>query len=331
MYLGIDVGSVSTNLALINKDGKVMETIYLLTEGDPVNAVRKGLQVLKLRLPSNAEIKGVGATGSARNIIGVFVNAVIVKNEIIAHAIGSLNSIPDLQTVIEIGGQDSKIIIVREGIPVDFSMNTICAAGTGSFLDHQASRLGIPIEKFGEYAQNSNKGVKIAGRCTVFAESDMIHKQQLGHSKEDIINGLCEAIVRNFLNNVARGKDLLTPIVFQGGVASNIGVVRAFERDLKTELIVPEHHNVMGAIGIALLTKEQMEKEGIYAKFDFELAKIKINVCSFECKDCPNKCEVVEILREGTIIDRTGDRCGKWAVSENNHNNVLEVSGNRRN
>ena len=132
------------------------------------------------------------------------VNAEVVKNEITAHAAAASAVAPDVKTIIEIGGQDSKIIFLQEGVPCDFAMNTVCAAGTGSFCDRQAARLGIPIAEFGSYALRSDSPVRIAGRCAVFAESDMIHKQQTGHSVEDIIAGLCEALVRNYLNNLAR-------------------------------------------------------------------------------------------------------------------------------
>jgi len=128
----------------------------------------------------------------------------LVKNEITAHAVAAIQTEKDVKTVLEIGGQDSKIIIIRDGVVTDFAMNTVCAAGTGSFLDRQAERLGIPIEEFGDHALQASVPVRIAGRCAVFAESDMIHKQQLGYNTCDIIAGLCDALVRNYLSNVAK-------------------------------------------------------------------------------------------------------------------------------
>lgn len=312
MYLGIDVGSVSTNFAVIDKDKRVIDSLYIYTVGDPVLAVKRGLRTIQQRLENPAKIEGVGTTGSARYLIGILVNADIVKNEIIAHALGTLNFIPDVKTVIEIGGQDSKIIIIRDGIPIDFSMNTVCAAGTGSFLDHQARRLGIPIEEFGKYALRARTKVNIAGRCTVFAESDMVHKQQLGFSKEDIINGLCEAIVRNYLNNVGKGKEILPPVTFQGGVAANKGVVKALQKELGLEIIVPEYYNVMGAIGAAILAMEETKQTEHKTDFDFNVANIDFVTRSFECDGCPNHCEIIEVLRAGEVVDRFGSRCGKW-------------------
>jgi predicted CoA-substrate-specific enzyme activase len=311
-YLGIDVGSISTKGVVFAEDGQVIASAYHRTQGQPVQAIKGLLKELK-KQASSVKIIGTGSTGSARRLAGVMIGADVVKNEIIAHALASSYYHPDVRTIIEIGGQDSKIIILRDGIPIDFAMNTVCAAGTGSFLEHQATRLGIPIEEFGHYALKAKSGVTIAGRCTVFAESDMVHKAQLGVSTEDIIRGLCDAIVRNYLNTVAKGKEILPLILFQGGVAANIGVKSAFERALEQEVIIPKHFLVMGAIGAAILAKEYIS-EGKQTKFaGFETADIKFITKAFECKDCPNACEVIETFREDEIIDRYGDRCGKWS------------------
>jgi len=313
-FLGIDVGSISTKGVILSKDYKVIANAYHRTKGRPVEAIKGLLKELQNQ-SNNTKILGAGTTGSARRLAGVMLGADIVKNEIIAHAIASSYFHPDVRTIIEIGGQDSKIIILRDGIPVDFAMNTICAAGTGSFLEHQATRLGIPIEEFGKYALNAKFGVTIAGRCTVFAESDMVHKAQLGISTEDIIRGLCDAIVRNYLNTVAKGKEIHPLILFQGGVAANTGVKSAFERTLEQEVVIPEHFLVMGAIGAAILAQEYIE-DGKTTKFaGFQTADVKFITRAFECKDCPNCCEVIETFREEKIIDRYGDRCGKWSES----------------
>ncbi len=312
-FIGIDVGSISTKGVIIDRDYRVRASRYLRTEGNPINSIRRLLWELGSQVNSSVRILGAGTTGSARRLAGVIVQADIIKNEIIAHAVAAGYFYPDAQTVIEIGGQDSKIIILRNGIPVDFAMNTVCAAGTGSFLDHQATRLGIPIEEFGLRALKAKNRVSIAGRCTVFAESDMIHKAQLGVPTDDIIAGLCDAIVRNYLNTVAKGKEIRPRILFQGGVAANVGVRQAFERALSEEIIVPENFLVMGAIGAAILASEETEgKESRFA--GFSVANISFESRVFECSGCPNRCEVIETLREGEVIDRYGDRCGKWAM-----------------
>ena len=241
--MGIDVGSVSTNLVVIDQDEKIVEKLYLRTGGQPIKALRKGMKSLIESLGESIDVQGVGTTGSGRQLASVIVGADVVKNEITSHAVAAQKCVPGVKTILEIGGQDSKIMVLKSGVIYDFAMNTVCAAGTGSFLDRQASRLDIPIEQFGEYALKSKTVVRIAGRCAVFAESDMIHKQQTGHSVEDIINGLCEALVRNYLNNLAKGKDIEEPVVFQGGVAANVGIVAAFERALGKKVIIPEYQD----------------------------------------------------------------------------------------
>lgn len=313
-YLGVDVGSVSTNLVIIDEADEVVASIYRRTQGQPIRAVQEGLQELAAQLEDPVEIMGAGTTGSARYLSGVMVGADVIKNEITAHATAAIHVVPDVQTVLEIGGQDSKIILLRDKVVVDFAMNTVCAAGTGSFLDHQSARLGIPIEQFGSLALKAENGAQIAGRCSVFAESDMVHKQQMGYRLEDIVYGLCEALVRNYLNNLAKGKEIVPPIVFQGGVAANEGMKRAFEGTLKTEVIVPSYFNVMGAIGAALLAKEKA-RSGYETNFKgFQITEIQYETSSFFCKGCSNNCEVVKIQVEGETLARWGGRCGKWEV-----------------
>jgi predicted CoA-substrate-specific enzyme activase len=311
-YLGVDVGSVSTDLVLLDVDMKVVEKLYLRTKGRPIKAIQEGFRILKSKYGST-EIKAVGTTGSGRQIASTLIGADAVKNEITAHAVAALEIDKDVRTIIEIGGQDSKIITLKNGVVTDFAMNTVCAAGTGSFLDRQAERLDIPIEEFGDYALKSNTQVRIAGRCAVFAESDMIHKQQLGYNEADIIRGLCEALVRNYLNNVGKGKEIVPKVFFQGGVAANKGMKVAFENALGFEIFVPEHYNMMGAIGAAIIAKEAVEKVGKTKFRGFEFADSSFVSSSFECEGCSNRCEVVKINENDSTIGCFGDRCGKWS------------------
>lgn len=316
LYLGIDVGSVSINIVALNQQGEVVENLYLRTQGQPIQKIQRGLGLLKERLSNNIEVIGVGTTGSGRNLANIIVGADSVKNEITAHAVATSKLVPGVKTVLEIGGQDSKIILLRQGIVSDFAMNTVCAAGTGSFLDQQAARLGIPIEEFGNLALKSNSTVRIAGRCSVFAESDMIHKQQMGHRLEDIVRGLCEALVRNYLNNVGKGKEILAPVVFQGGVAANAGIRDAFQRILGLEIQIPKYYNVMGAVGAALLAAKEVEKTGRSRFRGLDLIEDNYQAGSFECKGCANMCEVIKITKEKQIIACWGDKCGKWSESD---------------
>ena len=317
IYIGIDTGSVSTNVIALDENCEVIFEEYIRPTGQPINSVKEGMTLLKNFLKDkNAEVCGVGVTGSGRQMIGLMVGADCIKNEITAHAAATIHYHSDVSTIFEIGGQDSKIIIVRDGVVTDFSMNTVCAAGTGSFLDHQAERLGVDITNFGDLALSAQNEVRIAGRCTVFAESDMIAKQQYGYSKADIIKGLCDALVRNYLNNLGRGKVLEPPFVFQGGVAANKGIVAAFEEQVGSKIIIPKHFNVMGAIGMALMAKNQTEQSGKKSNFKgFEFIDLEFTPKSFECSGCSNACEVIKVMVDGKVAAMWGDKCGKWSSS----------------
>jgi predicted CoA-substrate-specific enzyme activase len=310
-YLGVDVGSVSTDFVVLDNNLEVVDKYYLKTKGKPIKAIQEGFKLLKNKY-KDSDICAAGTTGSGRHICSALIGGDSVKNEITAHAVAALQVHKEVRTIIEIGGQDSKIIILNNGIVTDFAMNTVCAAGTGSFLDRQAERLDIAIEDFGKYALLAKASVRIAGRCAVFAESDMIHKQQLGYNEGDIIRGLCEALVRNYLNNVAKGKEIKQKVLFQGGVAANEGMKAAFEEALDFEIIVPQHYNMMGAIGAAMIAKGTVEKLGKTNFKGFKIADSKFTSDSFECGGCPNCCEVAEIKENDVKVGCFGDRCGKW-------------------
>jgi len=310
-YLGVDVGSISAKGVIIDREHNVLAECYLRTLGRPIDAIKKVLDNIKSNSSRPFRISGVGTTGSARRLAGVMLNADVVKNEIIAHAIAACHFYDDVNTIIEIGGQDSKLIIIRDSIPVDFAMNTVCAAGTGSFLDHQAIRLGLPIEEFGRLALAAKNRVHIASRCTVFAESDMIHKTQLGIGRNDIIAGLCDAIVRNYFSVLAKGKEVKPRILFQGGVAANQGVRLAFENALGLSVEIPQHFLTMGAIGSAMMASLRENGESKFLGFEKSIEQ-QFESRGFECHDCPNQCEIVEMIRNRVVIARYGSRCGKW-------------------
>ncbi len=313
IYLGIDVGSVTTKLAALDENDNLIAHLYLPTGGRPVAMVQEGLRQMREMLPVEASIRGVATTGSARYLAGAIVSTDMVKNEITCQAVAALQSVPGVRTVIEIGGQDSKIIIIRDGVVTDFGMNTVCAAGTGSFLDHQASRLNMSVEELSRRALLADAPVTITGRCTVFAESDMIHKQQTGYKAENIIYGLCRALVRNYFGDVAAGKDIRSPVVFQGGVAFNEGIVRALEEELGISIIVPPHHEVMGAVGAALLVHEQMAETKQDSRFQgFGVADIEYRTSSFECRECPTSCEISRISVDDRVVACWGGQCDIW-------------------
>lgn len=307
-YLGIDIGSISTKGVIVDSKNNILVSDYIWTEGNPIDAVKKLVFTLKEKLPKNYVVKGIGTTGSARKLIGLLLDANIVKNEITAHAIGTLTFYPDVRTILEIGGQDSKIILLDNGIITDYAMNTLCAAGTGAFLSSQAKRLGVAIEDFGEMALQSDNPVKIAARCTVFAESDLIHKAQVGYRKEDIIAGLSKSIVLNYLNNVGKGKKIKEPIVFQGGVSKNKGVLKYFKEVLNADITVDPNSHLMGAIGIAILAR----KNEIGKTYDLNIKNINFKTKGFECDKCSNNCEILRIYRDKELLDSWGSKCGRY-------------------
>lgn len=309
-YLGIDVGSITTKMVVMDAGEEILSKVYLRNSGRPIEAIQQGMRNILAHLGKGISIEGVATTGSARHLAAYLVGADLVKNEITAHSIAVIDLLPETKTIVEIGGQDSKVIVLRNGVVADFAMNTVCAAGTGSFLDQQAARLGISIEEFGNLALRANHSVRIAGRCTVFAETDMIHKQQMGHTVEDIVAGLCDSLVKNYLNNVCRGKEILTPIVFQGGVAANRGIQIAFERELKTSLIIPEHFDVMGAIGVAKLVKKAKPPQTQFRGFD--LPQKSCSTRGFECSECGNQCEVVQLIVDHRVVACWGDLCERF-------------------
>ncbi|MCL2087847.1 MAG: acyl-CoA dehydratase activase [Oscillospiraceae bacterium] len=303
-YLGVDVGSISTKGVIIDDDSGIIAEHYIWTEGNPIRAVKDTISELH-RQAGNVAIRTVGTTGSARKLIGSMLDADAVKNEITAHAIGTLSVFPQARTIFEIGGQDSKIIIIDNGIVVDYAMNTLCAAGTGSFLTSQAKRLGHDVSEFGEIAASSANPAKIAARCTVFAESDLVHKAQTGHKKEDIIAGLCMAVVTNYLNNVGKGKPIKAPIVFQGGVSKNSGVIKAFEDATGESILVDQNSHLMGALGAAILSRKSSRNKD----FDFNIIDTEFETRGAECTNCANNCELVCFYKDGKFADLWGNRC----------------------
>jgi predicted CoA-substrate-specific enzyme activase len=313
-YLGIDVGSITTKVVVLGQGNQLLAKSYIRNSGRPIEAIQQGMEDILTQLGGTVPIHGVATTGSARHLAAYLVGADLIKNEITAHAIAVIDLLPEAKTIIEIGGQDSKVIVLRNGVVVDFAMNTVCAAGTGSFLDQQAARLGISIEAFGDLALKAAHPVRIAGRCTVFAETDMIHKQQIGHSVEDIVAGLCDSLVKNYLNNVCRGKELLAPIVFQGGVAANRGIQKALERELEVSLVIPKDFDVMGAMGAAKLVKKAQPPKTQFRGFD--LSQKSCSTRGFECGECGNQCEVIELLVDRQVTACWGDLCERYRHSE---------------
>ncbi len=314
-YLGIDVGSVSTNLVVLTGAGEVMHEIYVRTDGRPIEVVRAGLQTIVRALGDRIRIRGVGATGSGRELIGELVGADTVNDEITAHKTGAMHVSRTLvgeavDTIFEIGGQDAKFIAIENGVVVDFAMNEACAAGTGSFLEEQAERLGISIkEEFSRLAFQSRQPIHLGERCTVFMEQDVNAWQQRGASREDLVAGLAYSVALNYLNRVVRGRRIGNVIYFQGGTAYNDAVAAAFAGILGKRIVVPPHNGVVGAIGMALMAREKVAGTGRPTQFrGFDLDSVHYTLREFVCKACSNLCDMQEFTVEGAKT-YWGDKC----------------------
>jgi len=317
VYLGIDIGSVSTNLALIDAECNVLKEIYLPTDARPIEAVSRGLREIERDLGHKIQVCGVGTTGSGRELIGELVGADTINDEITAHKTGATfvdRNILDLgvDTIFEIGGQDSKYISLEQGIVVDFAMNDACAAGTGSFLEERARELGVQIkDEFARVALSSQQPIRLGERCTVFMERDVNSYLQRGAQLEKIVSGLAYSVATNYINRVVRGRKIGEVIFFQGGTAYNDAVAAAFASILGKRIIVPPFNGVMGAVGVALLAREKMIKTKDVSKFrGFDLDKIDYKIREFTCKGCTNYCQIQEFTVDG---ERTywGDKCSE--------------------
>jgi len=316
-YLGVDIGSISTNLVVMDEARQVLGKCYLMTAGKPLEAVRAGMQELSEKLADKIEIKGVCTTGSGRYLVGDYLGADLIKNEITAQARAAMEIDPQVDTILEIGGQDSKYICVDNGMIADFEMNKVCAAGTGSFLEEQAEKLGIDIKgEFSDLALASERPCPLGERCTVFMESSLVAQKLKGHKKEDLTAGLAYSIAENYLNRVVANKKIGKRIFFQGGVAFNKSVMSAFEQILKKTITVPEHHEVTGAIGCALMAREYVKNHDIkISRFKgWDLSKRAYRLSSFECKACANACEVNKVEIDGESPLFYGGRCEKYEL-----------------
>jgi predicted CoA-substrate-specific enzyme activase len=314
-YLGVDVGSVSTNLVVLDENGEMVKEIYVKTDGRPVEVVNKGLADIWNEMGERLDILGVATTGSGRELIGELIGADTVNDEITAHKTGAtfigrklIDRVPD--TIFEIGGQDSKFISLQDGVVVDFAMNEACAAGTGSFLEEQAEKLGISIiGEFAELALSSEAPVRLGERCTVFMERDVNSYLQRGAHKTALVAGLAYSIAYNYLNRLVGQRHIGDTIYFQGGTAYNDSVAAAFSMILGKDIIVPPYNGVVGAIGAALLAREKMAATAAPSRFrGWDLEKVDYTVREFTCKGCTNECDI----RQFTIGDEKtywGDKC----------------------
>jgi predicted CoA-substrate-specific enzyme activase len=318
VYLGIDVGSLSTNVVLIDEHNNVIARRYLPTASKPLDAIRRGLAEIYEEVGDRVEVKAAGTTGSGRYLTGDFIGADTIQNEITAQATAAIAYDPTVDTIFEIGGQDSKYIRIENGVVVDFEMNKVCAAGTGSFLEEQAEKLDINIiNEFGNLALGSQQPCKLGDRCTVFMESDLNSHQQKGETKENLVGGLAYSIVYNYIQKVVGTKPIGNKIFFQGGVTNNKSVVAAFEAVTGKKIIIPPHYDVTGAIGMAILARNIMQP-GVQTRFKgFEVSKLPYTLKKFTCHQCTNLCEIQMMRIEGEKKPLFfGGRCDRWELPE---------------
>ncbi|MCF7957146.1 MAG: acyl-CoA dehydratase activase [Phycisphaerae bacterium] len=322
-FLGIDVGSISTNVVVMDDQKRVLSKAYLMTASRPLEAVRNGLAMVD-EVKDVVEICGVATTGSGRYLTGDFVGADLVINEITAQATGAAIVDPTVDTIFEIGGQDSKYISLEDGVVVDFEMNHACAAGTGSFLEEQAERLGMSIKKeFAAEAFKSDAPIRLGERCTVFMESDLLSYQQQGAERPDLTAGLCYSIVTNYINRVVGHRKIGQRVFFQGGTAFNRGVVSAFEAVTGKRIQVPDHHEVTGALGAAELARRHMTQlaqevgQPVKSTFrGFDLSQLEYKIRSFVCEHCSTNCEIKEVTIKGGESLYYGSRCDRYNIKK---------------
>jgi len=321
VYLGVDIGSTTTKYVLLDEDRAIVHKHYVLTQGRPINVTQDMLGLIRRELGDKIEIAGTATTGSGRYVVGDFLNADLIIDEITAHAGGALESDSTVDTIFEIGGQDSKYISISSSSPLDFDMNKVCAAGTGSFLHELANKYGINIVgEFQDIALSSKSPVQLADRCTVFMESDLQAYHQKGAARKDLVAGLCYAIVYNYLNRVVGKRRIGKRIMFLGGTSLNKGVVAAFENVLGRALIVPQHREVFGAYGAAISVQEKMrsKRRSTSAFRGLESAiNDRMEHTERTCRanpQCHNQCKL-KIYSFGGRKTVWGGECGRYEVA----------------
>ncbi len=320
VYLGIDIGSTTTKYALIDDNRAIILKDYVPTRGRPIEVTRMLLGSIQDEIGSEIEIKGVATTGSGRNVVCNFLNADLAVDEITAHARGAVEVDPDVDTIFEIGGQDSKYIFISNTRPLDFDMNKVCAAGTGSFLHELANKYGINIlGEFQEIALSSRAPVKLVDRCTVFMEADLETYHQKAVLRNDLIAGLCYAIVYNYLNRVVGKRKIGKRIMFLGGPSLNKGVVAAFENVLGRGILVPGHREVLGAFGAAICVQEKKRLDNNKRTSFRGLQSIKNDRMEYTesiCRadpECSNQCKLKIYNFEGGR-SVWGGECGRYEL-----------------
>ncbi len=309
VYLGLDIGSTSTKL-IMNQDEKVLLGLYTYTKSAPVAAVQKLFRIisgLEERYGVNFDWLAAGTTGSGRQLIGKLIHADLIINEITAHARAAVSLDPDVDTIIEIGGQDSKFIRVQNGAVVQGLMNYICAAGTGSFIEEQAERLNVRLEDCAGLAMGKS-GPIISDRCTVYMERDLSRLLSAGWPKEELLASVLHSIRDNYLTRVVGLAKVGNNICFQGATAKNKALVAAFEVELEKPIRVSRYCHLAGALGVCLLLKEKTAGKSGFVGLEFSSRTHKQDseICSF----CRNRCQIT-MVQAGEEKAAWGFQCGR--------------------
>ncbi|MHC4904978.1 MAG: acyl-CoA dehydratase activase [Planctomycetota bacterium] len=302
-YIGLDVGSVSVKLAQIDENENLVNSIYLRNHG-LVETVKEALETMV----SGYEVAGVGVTGSGRRFVGMFVGADLVKSEVLAHTVGTLSYYPDVSTLMDIGGEDSKLMTLNGGVLENFRLNSICSAGTGSFLESIAGRMGIRIEDVGDIALTSRQRIDFPSKCGVFTQSAVVSRKNSGATKEDILMGVCRSLVSNYLT-MAKGVQLKPPFVYQGATAKNKAIVSAFEEELGYDVIVPEYCDVMGAVGVGIMVKRANPAMTNFKGYD--LLNKEYQTQTVIADGCENHCELTMLYEGDHYVGCIGNKCDR--------------------
>jgi len=300
--IGIDCGSVGVKLVLLDEEKEVVKKSYSRNRGI-IDTLKIGFENIQ---DNNYEIKSVGVTGSGRNFVGMLIGADCIKTEILAHCMATLKYYPDVKTILDIGGEDCKILKVRNGILEDFAMNQICGAGTGSVIDSIANRMGYQIEEVGNLALKSKHPLNFPGKCGIFTQSSVVSRLNAGADKKDILMGVVNALVHNYLM-LGKGIELKPPYVYQGATSRNKAIVKSLENQLKSEITVPKYAEYMGAIGAAILSqREKIEK----TKFKgFSLIDKDYQTRTIIAKGCESECELTHLYDGKKYFGTIGNKC----------------------
>jgi len=305
VYIGIDIGSTSTKSIITDENNEILYGLYTKTAGDPVKATQNIFQkVKKIFSGKKINILRVGTTGSGRKLVKEIINADLEINEITAHARGATFLSNDVDTIIEIGGQDSKFTLLKNGNVVSSTMNYVCAAGTGSFIEEQAKRLDITLDDISKMALGK-KAPYTSDRCTVYMERDLNLFLSEGYSKEEIITAVLYSVRDNYLSKVAGRENLGDKIFFQGATARNKALVAVFEKEIKKPIFVSKYCHLTGALGIAVILKERNYQKSKFSGIDFEF-KLSTEVCEL----CVNKCALSIYEVRGNKV-AWGLKCGR--------------------